>query len=319
MEFLTLYGVDAIKAGPESVGSIYAKALQETQALFDDKRFFHWELEFPEVFIDLDLADWKSNPGFDAIVGNPPYDVLAERERQEDLKPLMNYLENQPNLHPALGRKVDLYRLFVSQALILLCPAGQVGFIIPMSIMADFQTFSLRKHILQNHTLRDIQAFPQKDDPKRRVFTEAKLPTCIVIIEKGTKSNRPFSVFTHPGHLLDEVSGCYHATLYDIEALGENLNIPLASDTAFRLAVRLTSNDRFQKFGDALITYQGEINETTMRNVLSEEPSIGPQVLRGGNVQRYEFIEQPKQGIDKYINIYTDPQKLDHGLRWIKL
>jgi len=29
-------------------------------------RPFHWEVEFPEVFV-------RDNPGYDAIVGNPPF------------------------------------------------------------------------------------------------------------------------------------------------------------------------------------------------------------------------------------------------------
>jgi hypothetical protein len=38
-------------------------------------RFFHWELEFPEVFFD---ADGRRRPdgGFDAVVGNPPWDMV---------------------------------------------------------------------------------------------------------------------------------------------------------------------------------------------------------------------------------------------------
>uniref|UniRef100_A0A7V3ZTQ0 Type II methyltransferase M.TaqI-like domain-containing protein n=1 Tax=candidate division WOR-3 bacterium TaxID=2052148 RepID=A0A7V3ZTQ0_UNCW3 len=33
---------------------------------------FNWEIEFPEVFFDED-GSLKENPGFDCIVGNPPY------------------------------------------------------------------------------------------------------------------------------------------------------------------------------------------------------------------------------------------------------
>ena len=36
-----------------------------------DKNFFHWELEFPEVFYEGYRE--QENPGFDAVVGNPPY------------------------------------------------------------------------------------------------------------------------------------------------------------------------------------------------------------------------------------------------------
>lgn len=34
--------------------------------------FFHWELEFPEVFFNEDGTP-KETPGFDAVIGNPPY------------------------------------------------------------------------------------------------------------------------------------------------------------------------------------------------------------------------------------------------------
>ncbi|MCB0151455.1 MAG: hypothetical protein KDE01_27860, partial [Caldilineaceae bacterium] len=47
-----------------------------------EKRFFHWELEFPEVFFapstpggqDVQL---REDGGFDAVVGNPPYDEVS--------------------------------------------------------------------------------------------------------------------------------------------------------------------------------------------------------------------------------------------------
>ena len=52
----------------------------DLQALFEraqesarQKRFFHWKLEFPEVFIDLTVNAWAKDGGFDAVVGNPPY------------------------------------------------------------------------------------------------------------------------------------------------------------------------------------------------------------------------------------------------------
>src|SRR5712692_4878486 len=36
-------------------------------------RFFHWELEFPEVFFDRYGQSRRSLAGFDAVVGNPPW------------------------------------------------------------------------------------------------------------------------------------------------------------------------------------------------------------------------------------------------------
>jgi hypothetical protein len=39
------------------------------------ERFFHWELEFPEVFLD-------ARPGFDAVLGNPPWDKVLPNKKE---------------------------------------------------------------------------------------------------------------------------------------------------------------------------------------------------------------------------------------------
>jgi hypothetical protein len=53
-------------AGGEGVWSKIASAAAELQQGPHPVRPFHWEVEFPEVFT-------RDNPGFDAIVGNPPF------------------------------------------------------------------------------------------------------------------------------------------------------------------------------------------------------------------------------------------------------
>ena len=45
---------------------------RRAQEIATEKRFFHWEIEFPEVFRDK-YGREKDNPGFDAVIGNPPY------------------------------------------------------------------------------------------------------------------------------------------------------------------------------------------------------------------------------------------------------
>jgi len=73
----------------------------EALARRPDLRFFHWDIEFPEVFfgfIDADRRQIKhkdrideGSAGFDCVVGNPPYDVLAEKELGTDLGELLGY------------------------------------------------------------------------------------------------------------------------------------------------------------------------------------------------------------------------------------
>ena len=41
---------------------------RRAEKIAEEKRFFHWEIEFPEVFRDKHGRE-KDNPGFDAVVG----------------------------------------------------------------------------------------------------------------------------------------------------------------------------------------------------------------------------------------------------------
>jgi hypothetical protein len=52
-------------------------------------RFFHWELEFPDVFRDR-------NSGFDAMLGNPPWDIAKPNSKEffSNLDPLYSGLDN---------------------------------------------------------------------------------------------------------------------------------------------------------------------------------------------------------------------------------
>ncbi|MGH9427178.1 MAG: Eco57I restriction-modification methylase domain-containing protein, partial [Terriglobia bacterium] len=55
----------------------WKKVAEATMLAAGDKRFFHWELEFPEVFYEKGRK--KENGGFEAVVGNPPYYSIAEK------------------------------------------------------------------------------------------------------------------------------------------------------------------------------------------------------------------------------------------------
>jgi hypothetical protein len=48
----------------------------EFEKVRNRERFFHWELEFPEVFLD------KSQHGFDVVLGNPPWEKIKPDRRE---------------------------------------------------------------------------------------------------------------------------------------------------------------------------------------------------------------------------------------------
>ncbi len=79
---------------------------------------FHWEIEYPEVFD-------RENPGFDAIVGNPPFagkNTLLKGNRE-------GYLDWLKNLHEESHGSADLVAHFFRKALNILHRDGCFGLI----------------------------------------------------------------------------------------------------------------------------------------------------------------------------------------------
>jgi hypothetical protein len=68
---------------PSTLASPSAETQAEATRIAERLRFFHWELEFPDVFR-------ASGSGFDAILGNPPWDIAKPNSKEffSNLDPL---------------------------------------------------------------------------------------------------------------------------------------------------------------------------------------------------------------------------------------
>jgi hypothetical protein len=82
-------------------------------------RPFHWEIEFPEVFA-------RDNPGFDTIVGNPPF---AGKNTIAASNPEQPYLTWLQTLHEGAHGNADLVAHFFRRAFMLLREGSAFGLI----------------------------------------------------------------------------------------------------------------------------------------------------------------------------------------------
>lgn len=85
---------------------------------------FDWQEAFPEVFR-------RDNPGFDALVGNPPWVAFVGRAAQP-LEPKLAAYYSATN--PAFKRYRTLHGLFVYRSATLLRQRGRLGLILPTSV-----------------------------------------------------------------------------------------------------------------------------------------------------------------------------------------
>lgn len=81
-------------------------------------RCFHWEIEFPEVF-------QRATPGFDVLVGNPPF--IAGKDISSRISD--SYLAWIKASYPSSGGQTDLCAYFLRRAYFLLRQQGTIGLI----------------------------------------------------------------------------------------------------------------------------------------------------------------------------------------------
>lgn len=134
----------------------------------DSLRADTYSSHFPQVLKD---------GGFDVIIGNPPY-VRAENMTRDDRDYFMS-----GEFETAYGR-FDLFILFLERAIKLLKDGGRLGFIIPYAGLTQNYSKLLRRFILDNCVIETIVDFS-----KYKVFEQAEVATCILILRKENNSD----------------------------------------------------------------------------------------------------------------------------------
>ncbi len=169
--FLRVYGTNALTVNPQKMNKADKGIYEEVQKLGEEKRFFHWDLEFPEVFIDLENASWNENAGFDAVVGNPPYGDILDKKSKD-------YLITVTGLKT--GGRAEIYTNFIVLSTNITRWDGYHSFIIPNTCLDGFQFSGFRKIITNSTKIVSVLDFRNKN-----IFYEADVMTMIIVLKKN--------------------------------------------------------------------------------------------------------------------------------------
>jgi type I restriction-modification system DNA methylase subunit len=177
----------------------FAAWLDEASVVADTLHFFHWELEFPEVFFNRYGQHKGDAAGFDVVIGNPPY------VRQEKLGTFKPYFATKyPETYDGVA---DLYIYFYQQGLHLTRVGGRMSYIVTNKWMRSGYGQSLRAFFAQTGALERIVDFGHAP-----IFEDADVFPCILVLSKpepeesqALPSDRQVQVLNFPREELNRI------------------------------------------------------------------------------------------------------------------
>ena len=245
---------------------------------------FHWELAFPEVFFAAD-GQHAANAGFDAVIGNPPWDMLradtgsgSERviSKAATSAALRFSRSSRCYRHHPTGH-ANSYQLFLDRALQLTRDGGRVGLILPSGIATDLGSASLRRHLFDHTGIDTWIGF----DNRRRIFPIHRSMRFVVLATTNGRVTETLRFRSGLASLADlDRDGAAGAPLVlsrsRIESLDrDHLTIP-EIPSAITLAILTTIADRVPSLGDPRgwgARFGRELNATDDRSHFVSLPS----------------------------------------------
>ena len=237
----------------------FARLFAQARALMEEERFLNWQVAFPGIW-----QDWEGprlRGGFDAVIGNPPWDKIklqqvewfaarrpeiAKAQRAADRKKMIAALEKAADPlaeefaeaseravfaahmarasgdYPLLsGGDVNLYSLFVERAMTLVNPQGMVGLLTPSGIASDKTAAKFFKGVATEGRLRALYDFENK-----KVFfpdVHASFKFC-VFVASSSPSGKPAkcAFYLHNVAELDDPKRCFPLTAQDFALVNPN-------------------------------------------------------------------------------------------------
>ena len=242
------------------------------------RRFFHWELEFPEVWYRQ--GQRKENPGFDAVVTNPPWGGLVTDAEAALMRATCS---GSPS------GLLDTFALFLEKALRCLRNEGATGMLLPDIFL--LKNYPGIRYLLLNETR--IDELIHWGMP----FADVSLDVCSII-------------FTRRAAASDHRVACYPAPATSEQ--GERVNLipqqTFLRQREYRFNLNLT--DELTKLIDTARRLGPKIGDLF---VIREG-------IHSGNIRQKLFVHDPPGRCGERLIFGRDeivPYRLRWGGRWV--
>ena len=238
----------------------FSQIWSDARSIADRERFLHWQVAFPGVWHGW--QDASPRGGFDAVIGNPPWDNIEQPEvewfarrddqiarastgamrkalikRRQDSGDELALQYEQVKRHagelrqvartsgqyPLLsGGRINLYSLFVERAMRLVKPDGLVGLLTPSGIYADRTAARFFKSVSTKGRVASILDFEN-----RKIFfkdVHASFKFCALIFGGSQRQfdGTECAFFMHDAEIVNDPARYFTLAPDDFERVNPN-------------------------------------------------------------------------------------------------
>jgi len=271
---------------------------QTAQIWAEESRYFHWSLEFPEVFYDQG-GEAISDPGFDAVIGNPPY-VRVQNLNHD----LIDYLKEQ---YQVAYRRIDISLMFFEIATELCKMSARASYISSLQFRNSTYGEKLREFLATQDILKIV------DFGDLPVFEDATTYAGIIVWNPSEREDdevdyiKVRSLSSELTDVLRNESESQVITKYQTSlSPGEEWTFTGKKQEA--LIDELEEHPRLPEFAESctgIITGRDEIflfdpEEAEKSDI---EDDIFLDVIRGGDPKRWHLPQASKKSIYTYEEV----------------
>ncbi|MEB3885612.1 DUF559 domain-containing protein [Lyngbya sp. CCY1209] len=217
----------------------------------DSYRFFHWAIEFPDVF---------ENGGFDCVLGNPPWEQLQIAEKEffagkddtivsaKTSVARKKLIAKLPQENPQLAKawadakyfadaqnkfiresrrfpltatgKINTYAVFSETARNLISDSGYAGIIVPTGIATDATCQHFFGDLVKKKSLKTLFDF----ENRRKLFSDvdSRMKFALLVIGQVEINTTDFSFFLLEPNQVNDLSRKFELQPEDIQLMNPN-------------------------------------------------------------------------------------------------
>ncbi|WP_118839026.1 HNH endonuclease [Salinibacter ruber] len=237
-EWAPTYG-ELFRVQREGRGAIPDEHRAHVEEMAENYNFFHWHLEFPEVFGE------DGDGGFDVVLGNPPWEQIQLEEKEFFAKkapdiataptaskrknmiseleeaegPLFDEYQQAHHFSEALGTylkesgrydltavgRINVYQIFAGLVRSIVGSTGRTGLVVPSGIATDYYTRDYFNTIVKERELVSLFDFENREKLFHGVDNRTKF--CLLTLTGSGAPERSidFAFFlTQPEQLSEE-------------------------------------------------------------------------------------------------------------------